>query len=102
MNAHEAVRALAVIGARTTPDLVCSAIDITFSGTVPRDISERRDQLARISASALAQMGTFDECFFEYADDLTALMYTYAGASDVLLPSTGCGEFPSNAPNRNI
>ena len=79
-TAHETQAALGEIGAPAAAQLVREAIAAFPGGKVPADRGEREKVLETLPESAREKWGELDGRFYEYPDDLAALMRRYVQA----------------------
>lgn len=78
--AHQTHAALVEIGAPAAADLVREAIAAFPGAKVPADRGEREKVLESLPESAREKWAELDGRFYEYPDDLTALMRRYVQA----------------------
>ena len=74
--AHESVEALKFIGAKYTSGLLEKGIAVFPKGKVPKDALKR--QGIEIDSKGQDRLEKLEEKFYEYRDDLGALLYQYA------------------------
>ena len=79
-TAHETHAALLEIGAGEAAALLREAIEVFPAGKVPANREEREKLLESLPQSAREKWGALDGRFYEYPDDLTALMRRYVEA----------------------
>ena len=77
-STEETIGALLAIGAIRTAEIVREAATKFPKGMPPADRFERQDQLEIVSPEADA-FESYDKAFFEYQDDLQALVDAYEG-----------------------
>ena len=74
---QETVFALLEIGAEITADIVKNANAEFKSVTVPKDRSERQNELELIEEKAAENWNKYDSEFYKYQDDLTELLIKF-------------------------
>jgi len=73
----ETVNALLEIGAKKTADIVKKANSEFKNRSVPKDRTERQNELQLIQEKAEENWNKYDSEFFEYQDDLTELLIAF-------------------------
>lgn len=79
-QARETIDALQRVGANHTAELVRRSLQPFGAEGPSRDWEQRRDQLERIGDGAEGLWNELTDAFYEYTDDLTALLRSYADA----------------------
>jgi hypothetical protein len=73
----DAADALRAIGAATMSEIVEQAVEAIGHDISWSDDDARKASLAALAPGAVAKLGEFDQAFFAYPDNLTALLYKY-------------------------
>ena len=74
---QETIKALLEIGANKTAEIVKKANSEFKNGTVPKDRSERQNELELIEEKAKENWNKRDSEFYEYQDNLTELLIAF-------------------------
>jgi hypothetical protein len=74
---HETVKALKVINAFKTSDIVTKSISVWPNQDVPKDRAKRQDILEQIEEGANPIWNECDEEFYKYQDNIVALLLDY-------------------------
>jgi hypothetical protein len=76
-HAQDVPGALEEIGAGFTAQLVREAMEVFPGGKAPQDRNERQEMLLNIGGQGDALLNELDSRFYEYHDDLSALMLAF-------------------------
>lgn len=76
-QAFYAERALRLIGANRMADIVARAVSFFGDAGVPRDRTLRQEALDRVRGESGSLLDDLDRQFYEYPDDLSALVKVY-------------------------
>ena len=74
---QETVNALLEIGAKKTANIVKKANSEFKNGIVPKDQTERQNELEQIQEKAEENWNKYDSEFYEYQDNLTELLIAF-------------------------
>jgi hypothetical protein len=85
----DAADALRAIGAATMSEIVEQAVEAIGHDISWPDDDARKASLAALAPGAVAKLGKFDQAFFAYPDNLTALLYKYVSEhrEEIKVPS---------------